>query len=404
MKLYNILRFLFLFITNSLAGYSEFFQFNHVSGDKYRILNEVSENIYENDRLIDQKIFTNRISVHVVETSADGSGLIESVYHTIERSTGRSQYYGPLTQTYSSSFWRNPNGEIFVGSTLVRPMVRSVPLFPSHDLEPGSKWTSKGEEVHDLGERFGFNEPLKIPINVDYTLRSISEANGKKVGIIEIEYSFFQELNPVLGSGILPVYAIKGEFKSNDYMWDFSRGRPLRYSEQFLIEIFLLDGTKIAFIGNSKGKVVNAVLFNREVVSESLLSDLSEYGLEDIQVRKDVKGVTIVLDNILFTADSAYLWPTEKEKIERIGSILSNFPDNDVLITGHTARVGTEESSQILSEARALAVFKFLKGIGDRDYNSLLYRGQGSLVPLADNATEQGREKNRRVEITILEN
>ena len=93
-----------------------------------------------------------------------------------------------------------------------------------------------------------------------------------------------------------------------------------------------------------------------------------------------------------------------KEKIKRIGYILSNFPDNDVLITGHTAQVGTEESSQILSEARALAVFKFLKGIGDRDYNSLLYRGQGSLVPLADNSTEQGREKNRRVEITILEN
>ena len=66
MKLYNILRFLFLFITNSLAGYSEFFQFNHVSGDKYRILNEVSENIYENDRLIDQKIFTNILMILLI--------------------------------------------------------------------------------------------------------------------------------------------------------------------------------------------------------------------------------------------------------------------------------------------------------------------------------------------------
>ena len=88
----------------------------------------------------------------------------------------------------------------------------------------------------------------------------------------------------------------------------------------------------------------------------------------------------------------------------QIAEILKAYPERDILITGHTARVGTEESSQILSEERAKAVADFLLSLNIRDETGIISRGFGSRKPVGDNSIEAGRRLNRRVEITILEN
>jgi outer membrane protein OmpA-like peptidoglycan-associated protein len=85
---------------------------------------------------------------------------------------------------------------------------------------------------------------------------------------------------------------------------------------------------------------------------------------------------------------------------------LEKFPDRDIAIAGHTARASgyTEEDYQALSEKRANAVGDFLLALGARRPAQVTTRGMGARMPLGDNATEEGRRKNRRVEITILEN
>ena len=127
-----------------------------------------------------------------------------------------------------------------------------------------------------------------------------------------------------------------------------------------------------------------------------------ELEIENVSVKKGDKGLTISLENIQFEPDSAVLLPEEKLKLKKLSKILEDFP-NDLLITGHTARRGSEESCQILSEERADTVSQYLKRLGVRDEYHIFTQGKGSKEPVATNDTEEGRMKNRRVEITILE-
>jgi len=111
-----------------------------------------------------------------------------------------------------------------------------------------------------------------------------------------------------------------------------------------------------------------------------------------------------VLENVQFPPNSPELMDAEKDKLSRIAGILKRFPERDFLVTGHTARVGEEQTSQALSEQRAMAVADFLISKGACKKTQVVTQGKGSREPAADNATEAGRKRNRRVEITILEN
>ena len=73
------------------------------------------------------------------------------------------------------------------------------------------------------------------------------------------------------------------------------------------------------------------------------------------------------------------------------------------MITGHCADRGTVSSQQELSENRADAVAEYLVQLGIRDQYHVFTQGKGAREPVASNATEEGRIKNRRVEITIMD-
>ncbi len=94
--------------------------------------------------------------------------------------------------------------------------------------------------------------------------------------------------------------------------------------------------------------------------------------------------------------------PSEKKKIEKLGEILKEF-SNDLLITGHCAKRGSVSAQQKLSEERAEAVAAYLVELGIRDEYHVFTQGKGAEEPVASNATEAGRVKNRRVEITIMD-
>ncbi|MBO4728954.1 MAG: OmpA family protein, partial [Spirochaetaceae bacterium] len=87
---------------------------------------------------------------------------------------------------------------------------------------------------------------------------------------------------------------------------------------------------------------------------------------------------------------------------EKISEILRNYPANDLLISGYTARAGTEESCIALSKERAAAVADFLVKLGVKDASCIFTQGFGSSFPIADNSTTEGMARNRRVEITIM--
>lgn len=112
-------------------------------------------------------------------------------------------------------------------------------------------------------------------------------------------------------------------------------------------------------------------------------------------------GATFVLENIFFDYDKSTLLQQSYNELQRLMSILLSHPTMKIEIGGHTDGHGSLDYNQRLSENRARAVVDFLisKGI---DPKRLQYKGFGKTRPIASNATDEGRARNRRVEFKIL--
>lgn len=128
---------------------------------------------------------------------------------------------------------------------------------------------------------------------------------------------------------------------------------------------------------------------------------------QNIEIAAVPQGVKLTVKDIRFVADSDQILPAERGRLDLIArsllSVLQSSSGNPmILVEGHTAAVGKTEGEQELSVRRAKKIVDELVGRGipaDR----FMYKGWGGTKPIADNSTEAGRAKNRRVEITILQ-
>jgi len=101
---------------------------------------------------------------------------------------------------------------------------------------------------------------------------------------------------------------------------------------------------------------------------------------------------------ILFDTGKAIVKPESAAIIDEIAALLQQNPDLRLSVEGHTDNVGTAASNKTLSDSRAKAVLEAIvkKGIDAKRLGSV---GWGQEKPVADNSTEEGRAKNRRVEL-----
>jgi OOP family OmpA-OmpF porin len=120
--------------------------------------------------------------------------------------------------------------------------------------------------------------------------------------------------------------------------------------------------------------------------------------------RVDEKGCYIILKetvqieiNVEFDFDSAAARPTHKDKVEKVVKFLKEYPLTSVTIEGHTDSVGSAEYNKGLSLRRAKTVADVLiKEFGVAP-ERVSVAGYGEEKPIADNSTEDGRQRNRRV-------
>ena len=113
-------------------------------------------------------------------------------------------------------------------------------------------------------------------------------------------------------------------------------------------------------------------------------------------------GKTIILENIFFDFDKSVLLPQSYVELLKLTNLLKENPDMKIELSGHTDNKGKDKYNEKLSEERAKAVYMYLTNRGI-DKKRLKYRGYGAKHPIADNKTEEGRAKNRRVEFTITD-
>ena len=197
----------------------------------------------------------------------------------------------------------------------------------------------------------------------------------------------------------------------------------MRYSEEEYTFLFVLNtGDRVEYRGWATYELVEIPALERRALREELEvaalpapdqraveADNGSSGPgqgpteESFSVEDREEGVTIVLQDVYFEPDSPRLTEAARRTISRIGAVLRRVPENDILVTGHTALAGSREGRELLSVERARRVAEAIVAEGSHREEQVLYRGLGARRPAASNATEEGRRRNRRVEITILE-
>jgi chemotaxis protein MotB len=139
----------------------------------------------------------------------------------------------------------------------------------------------------------------------------------------------------------------------------------------------------------------------------SLKKAIGDIHDEDIQINVD-KGVVFVSisDKFLFKSGSYEISPRAKEVLEKVARIIKSKPDMEVMIEGHTDNVAYKKGELIdnwdLSVKRSTAMVRMLQNDFVIDPSRLIAAGRGEHVPIASNATPEGRSANRRTRIMIL--
>ncbi|MCC6690009.1 MAG: PD40 domain-containing protein [Bacteroidia bacterium] len=153
-------------------------------------------------------------------------------------------------------------------------------------------------------------------------------------------------------------------------------------------------------------------IFHSENVDIPKQADFTDIK-RNVQLEKVAAGSSIVLNNVFFETGLSTLTKTSKTELEKVYDILIQTPSLHIEISGHTDNTGNEDANLRLSQARAQAVADYLinnprtyyiapyyfKGI---DKKRIVPLGYGSSKPIADNKTEGGMQKNRRVELKII--
>ncbi|GGZ49740.1 OmpA/MotB family protein [Mesonia mobilis] len=128
----------------------------------------------------------------------------------------------------------------------------------------------------------------------------------------------------------------------------------------------------------------------------------------DINVEETVVQITIS-DELLFKSGSYWVNPKANKLLEKIAKVVKSEPSMEVLVEGHTDDQTIVEDSYLednwdLSVRRATSIVRVLQDKYGVEGKQLIASGRSSYMPLDDNETAEGREKNRRTRILILPN
>jgi outer membrane protein OmpA-like peptidoglycan-associated protein len=134
--------------------------------------------------------------------------------------------------------------------------------------------------------------------------------------------------------------------------------------------------------------------------AEALRAQLLDQFNRVLETRDTPRGLVANMADVLFDTGKYNLRPLAREKLARFAGIVLAHPGLDLEVEGHTDSTGSDEFNQTLSEQRGAAVREYLieQGLPAANISS---RGFGKTMPVADNSTAEGRQKNRRVEIIV---
>ncbi|MCU0436439.1 MAG: OmpA family protein [Raineya sp.] len=161
------------------------------------------------------------------------------------------------------------------------------------------------------------------------------------------------------------------------------------------------DHGKHAIVKEELGK------FKEDKLPDGITLEIPELGIESkllAFIKDNAKPVDKTtwfdFDRLLFETGSSKLKPESQEQLENIVKILKAYPNVEIKIGGYTDNVGNPANNLKLSQERADAVKAEMVKLGVTD-TRVASEGYGDQFPVADNNTEEGRDKNRRVSVRV---
>lgn len=173
-----------------------------------------------------------------------------------------------------------------------------------------------------------------------------------------------------------------------------------------------------AIIGNNVGKggngelgaVIGGVVGGTAGVLIGNKMDKQAQKIEEeipgAQVERVDDGIVVTFDEtsgVYFDTNKYNINTASQTTLNKLISVFKEYPDTNILVVGHTDSVGADEYNMTLSKNRAYAVTNYLS-LNGISQGRLTTNWFGETQPLHDNATAEGRAKNRRVNVAILPN
>lgn len=152
----------------------------------------------------------------------------------------------------------------------------------------------------------------------------------------------------------------------------------------------------------AQAQATEASLARREADLAIAAAESLRSQLQTMTSRREARGEVMTLSGDAFGSGQANLLPEARANLDRVIEFLSRAGAKQVLIEGHTDNRGSANLNQVLSQRRADAVMQALVEEGI-DAARLSTAGRGMDAPIADNASAEGRARNRRVDIIVLD-
>lgn len=213
-----------------------------------------------------------------------------------------------------------------------------------------------------------------------------------------------KEIKEILEKPVNESSWIENEKKSSGSIEknDFESGANSRRNNSYAEKKIAKNENQTYGAKNHPQKKKNSADEIQSKISAEKNSSSNSKSEKKVIVENTAAGIRLTMQNLNFKPDSAELLPGENERLDQIAQVLKEVPDQMFLVEGHTASVGYEKGEMKLSVERADSVANALiqRGIPREKF---ICKGSGGTKPIADNSTPEGKAKNRRVEITILE-
>src|SRR5574344_108968 len=347
---------------------------------------------YDNNKYIG--LTSREIRSFIIPNIYNNQKIYDGNFYLLEKTKNKSfDVLNPINEAIESVFTINESGEMTMITDNGYPSFRSFPTFINDEIQIGDSWNAKGIRVVDP-----LNKGIitKIPIYVQYTYLRDEVFNNQDVFVLKAQWT------TKYGNDIIDIDEDQSLIKANG-----AHNATMYISKKTGYSIVVRDSVEETFIYTDKSVTFKGTIsmfteYPPTIDEEQIIPLINKLKNDNVNYEKTSAGLKMTLEDLQFEPNSDVLIKGQEKRIKEIAKILQKVPKSTFLIEGHTAKVNDNTDDIELSILRAKKIINLLVTEGI-PVEKMICKGSGSSKPIADNSTEEGRKKNRRVEITILE-